>query len=66
MSDLSLLSGVKRKSGLRAVRAAFDPKRKWRLFTMSGTAAGNDAAVCHVDATFMISNVPRKIISTAT
>ena len=23
-----------------------DPKRKWRLFTMSATAAGNDAAVC--------------------
>jgi hypothetical protein len=44
----------------------FRPKQKWRLFTMSGPAAGNDAAVCHVDATFMISNVPRNIISTAT
>src|SRR5258708_32184544 len=27
MSDLSLLSGVKRKSGLRAVRSVVDPER---------------------------------------
>jgi hypothetical protein len=63
------MSAAEGNSGHRvfgALNQLLAPKRKWHPFTMSGTAAGNDAAVCHVDATFMISNVPRNIISTAT
>src|SRR5260370_37575062 len=38
--------GQSEKHRLPLSFSAFDPRRKWRLFTMSATAAGNDAAVC--------------------
>jgi len=39
MSDLSLLSGVERKSQFGAVRSAFDPFRKWGRYPYSAAAS---------------------------
>ena len=43
MSDLSLLSGVKRKSDFGAVRSVKDPKRKSRLQINSQCHGGHGA-----------------------